>query len=251
MFSIKLHFIAIFLLLGYVTNSQTVTNSQLWQTFQSNPTFNKKWGGWLDLNYRRQGSFVEENFQQAIRIGLTYKLTKNQSITAGHAYFRHFRPRTGIDEVLGENRLWSQYLLNNQKRKNQLAHRFRLEMRNMEISPNQYIVFKDDIQNFYRFRYQLQLRFPISNPLKVKHPFYFIGSEEIMFHTGDLIEKNYFDQNRVLVGTEWQAAKNVFILGSYMHLIQYQPVQERWRQSHVLRFTLRHTPDWSKKEKNE
>jgi hypothetical protein len=229
-------------------NSQLVTNSQLWLTYQFTPSFNNKWGGWMDFNYRRQGSFVEENFQQALRMGLTFKLKKNQSVTGGYAYFKHFRPRTGFDEVLVENRLWSQYLLTNQKGKRQHAHRIRFEMRNMELSPNQALFNKDDIQTFYRFRYQWQIRFPITNLTKSKHPFWIVGSEEIMFHAGELIEQNYFDQNRAFLGLEWKAVENMHIVGGYMHLIQFQPVQDRWRQSHVFRITLRHTPDWTKKE---
>ncbi len=230
-----------------ISQSKVLSNSQLWASYQMNAQVNKDWGLWVDINQRTQGSFVEEQFQQAIRVGIFRKLNTNKSIAAGYAYFRHFRPRTGFDEILPENRIWLQYLKTIQQGNIQFAHRLRAEIREMK-RPAEQATSKDGFQTFGRFRYQLQARISLSQRKTKLHPDWFVISNEIMIHAGESIDRNFFDQNRLSAGYEWKANKTLFIQGGYMHLLQFQPIPDRWRQSHIIRLTIRHQPDWSKKK---
>jgi len=227
--------------------SKVFTNTQLWTTYQMNARLAPKWGVWVDLNQRTQGSFIDDQFQQAARVGIIHHFTNQKSVAVGYAYFRHYRPRTGFDEVLPENRIWAQYLKTIQQGNIQFAHRLRAEVREMK-RPAEQATPNDDVQTFGRFRYQLQARISLSKKKSKLHPDWLIVSNEIMIHGGESIDRNIFDQNRLSAGYEWQAHKTVFLQAAYMHLLQFQPIPDRWRQSHVIRLTIRHQPDWSKKK---
>jgi hypothetical protein len=229
-------------------NAQVVTNSQIWYSYQLNADISDKWGIWFDANYRSQSVFFTNNFQDALRVGMIRKIKPGQSITLGYAFFRHYRPRTGADEILPENRIWTQYAKSIQQGNLQFSHRLRGELRSIKRGPG--LATKNDAyQTFGRLRYQFQTRMNLNTKHSSLLPGWLILSEEIMLHGGESIDMHFFDQNRLQALFEWKVANALFFQAGYMHLIQYQPVQERWRQSHVIRLNVRHQPKLYKQSK--
>lgn len=233
---------------SFCLNAQVVTNSQMWYSYQLNADISDKWGIWFDANYRSQSTFFTNNFQDALRVGMIRKIKSGQSITLGYAFFRHYRPRTGADEILPENRIWTQYAKSIQQGNLQFSHRLRGELRNISRAPG--LATKNDAyQTFGRLRYQFQTRINLNTRHSSLLPEWLILSEEIMLHAGESIDMHFFDQNRLQAGFEWKVANSAFLQAGYMHLIQYQPVQERWRQSHAIRLNIRHQPKLFKQSK--
>jgi hypothetical protein len=227
------------------TYAQVVTRSQAWFTYQAQSRVSTKWSLGFDVNYRSQRAFFQENFQDAVRVGVTRHITEQTSWSAGYAYFRLYRPMQGPDEKLEEHRFWAQYLLVKSAGIWQLSHRIRAEQRNQEQTLNP-VRGRDDVFNTVRLRYMFTARYPLYQTSSVKLPLWLQLANEIMVHYGEEVGHRIFEQNRVVAGLEAGLTHDLFFSTSYMHLIQYQPLAHRWRQSHVVRLTLRHQLDWRK-----
>lgn len=230
--------------LPYVAHGQVRTDGQLWLSYHGHYHLHKQWHLQGDVNYRRQGNLVDENFQQALRLGIGPSWGKGWQATVGYAWFRHFRPRTGADEVLPEHRGWAQVQKTNVWRRGQLSYRLRLENRHMLRAPDLQRP-TDRVQSFGRLRLQAQVRQPL-RPRQPGSSTQWFAQNEVMLHTGESIGTRYFDQNRLYTGLEWKLSPQLRLMAGYMHLIQYQPVQQRWRQSHVLRLMVRQVPNAKK-----
>lgn len=225
--------------------AQVVTRSQVWFTYQAQARVSTKWSLWFDANYRSQRAFFQENFQDAVRVGVTRHITEQASWSAGYAFFRLYRPLQGPDEKLEEHRLWAQYFWLKSAGNWQLSHRIRAEQRNQEQTPNP-VRGRDDVFNTVRLRYMFTARYPLHQTPSVKLPLWLQVADEIMVHYGKGVGYRIFEQNRVVAGLEAGLGHGLFFGASYMHLMQYQPLAERWRQSHVVRLTLRHQLEWRK-----
>ncbi|MCU0374272.1 MAG: DUF2490 domain-containing protein [Chitinophagaceae bacterium] len=226
-----------------LVSGQVVTRSQAWFTYQAQARVSTKWSLWFDANYRSQRSFLQENFQDAIRVGITRHVTEKASWSAGYAFFRLYRPKPGPDDKLEEHRLWAQYFWVKSTGNWQLSHRIRAEQRNQELTPIP-VRDRDDVFNTVRLRYMFTGRYPLQQTKTTKLPLWLQLADEIMVHTGKGVGLRIFEQNRVVAGLEAGLGHSLFLSASYMHLLQYQPLAERWRQSHVVRLTLRHQLDW-------
>lgn len=242
-----IHFACLFFIFSYtqVIFAQPATTSQAWITYQAQARVSAKWSLWFDANYRSQRAFFQENFQDAVRVGITRQISEQASWSAGYAYFRAYRPQPGPDEKLEEHRLWAQYLLVQTKGRWQISHRFRAEHRNQEQTTEPQRG-EDDVLNTVRMRYMFIARHPLQQTEAVALPLWLQLANEIMVHSGKGVGWRIFEQNRVVAGVEAGLSSHLFLSASYMHLMQYQPLPNQWRQSHVVRLTLRHMLDWRK-----
>lgn len=86
-------------------------------------------GFWADAQLRTNDAFVENIFQNACRLGVTYYPNENLRVTLGYAYFNNLSPANGANVALHEHRAWQQVAYNISKPNIRILQTIRLEER--------------------------------------------------------------------------------------------------------------------------
>ena len=164
------------------------------------------------------------------------------SAAAGYAWFGSYLDQAD-NSFLDENRLWEQALWRMPGKKATLWHRIRTEQRFREMAG----AGKGETEFSFRFRYMFGSLFPIVRPKEGKT--FGLNVQlawEIMLHAGGSIENNYFDQNRVITGVNWQLNRTLSLATLYQHTVRYSLARDQTVTAHVIRITLNHQLDFRK-----
>ncbi len=190
-----------FLLLAAPAFSQTLhdNNANLWfQYFGDHPIAKSKWGVHLEGQWRRAG-FGATQQQILLRPGINFQWTKNISLSGGYAYTQSHP--YGDFPALGNNReyrLYEQVQINRRIRKQDFAHRFRLEQRHLGVLARH----PDGSYHTDSYRYENRMRYQARTqvPLKFGDKKNYIAlADELWFNFGKNVDKNVFDQNRAYI----------------------------------------------------
>jgi hypothetical protein len=73
------------------------------------------------------------------------------------------------------------------------------------------------------------------------------AANEIMFHWGDNIDNNNFDQNRTLAGVVIPVNPKIDFAVLYQLILQHQPLLKETQTIHSMRLTLFHNLDLRRK----
>jgi len=178
-----------------------------------------------------------KNYSQAlVRTGLTYKVNQKIDVTAGITHFRFF---INDETTRGEWRPWQELKLTDNIGKWKLSHRFRTEQRYNEIVKNSEAT--NEYQFNWRFRYRFDLRFPITKEKENGNNLYGLIGNEVMINAGKIITYNYFDQNRLYAGLNFEVNKKLSLQVQYMHIWQQQSNGFTLLDMNVIRFNIYHT----------
>lgn len=186
----------------------------VWLGYFSSINFKKHWSVNTDLQYRMK-NWLANPSQALVRSGLAYRLNDKVRFTIGIAHFRFY-----LDNVVtrGEWRPWQEILLTNDINKVKIAHRLRAEQRFNESTrkgkPSGEYLFN------WRFRYRIELQIPVLR--KNGKSISMIGGDELLVNAGKNIRYNYFDQNRLYAGINFEQNKNLTYQIQFMKIWQQQ-----------------------------
>lgn len=236
-----------FLMLWAEIPSLAQGNGQLWMTYNNQTRLSEKWGYTFDVNYRTRGFFPFNSTLTAARAGANYFVNNRLRLSAGYAWFGTYIPDLD-NNWLPEHRIWQQAQWTIRKSKFQLVHRFRLEQRF-----RQELIKSPSTEPTYayttRARYMIQFQGLLLPP---KEPDGFQlswqAANEIMFHSGDILTSQLFNQNRTLAGVVISPNRKFDFAVLYQLILQYLPVLEKVEDVHTIRLTVFHTLDYRKEK---
>jgi len=217
------------------SSSEIIHDNMLWLGYYNTINFNDKWSLNSDAQFRTKNG-VKNNSQALIRTGLSYKINNKIDITSGLAHFRFFITN---ERTRGEWRPWQEIKLTSNFGSVNLINRFRVEQRYIEgVIDSQ----PSNKYNFnFRFRYRLDVKIPINKEKEEGKNFYLLLGNEIMVNAGENINSNYFDQDRLFVGLNYELNKKITLQFQYMHIWQQLATGNTLMNLDVIRFNLYHT----------
>lgn len=238
----KTPFLLLLCLLMLPWQVQAQQSFQKWLTYNNTTKLSPTWGLTFDINHRSKNLSFEDPFLLAGRMGITYALPKNISLTGGYSWFGHLS-YTSVPLRLDENRLWQQVMVQQKYPGFLLSHRFRTEQRFIEKKPEK-VQPKDYFDESARFRYALQLQGPFGADIKGLQWF---TSNEIMLNARENTHGSLFNQNRTLAGIIISPDQNLDLAILYQSIYQYSPLQKGMGWTNSARITLLHRLDLSSK----
>jgi hypothetical protein len=212
-----------------------VNDNMVWLGYFSMIKFNERWSLNSDVQFRTRNE-IKNNSQALLRTGVSYKLNEKVDVTLGMAHFRFFITN---DKTRGEWRPWQEVKVLDQIGKVKLSHRFRVEQRFNELVKNREAV--NEYQFNLRFRYRFDLRFPLIKEKEKGNNLYGIFGNELMINAGNTIVYNYFDQNRLYTGINYEINKKIALQLQYMHLWQQASDGLSLNSNNIVRFNIYHT----------
>ncbi len=238
----KGHFIYIIVLIAFALNSfsQSVTptilrDNQLWLGYYNSLVFNSKWSMNSDMQFRTKNE-MKHYSQALIRSDVSYKLKDRITISVGLAHFRYF---ITDEKTRGEWRPWQELKLTDKTGICKIIHRLRVEQRFNETFKNSEAT--NDYQFNFRFRYKFDLRYPILKEKEEGNNVYALIGNEVMINAGNSITYNYFDQDRLYVGINYEVNKKLSLQLQYMHVWQQGSNGLTLNSNEVIRFNIYHT----------
>ncbi len=212
-----------------------VKDNQLWLGYYNSIILNSKWSVNSDLQFRTKNE-IKHYSQALIRSDISYKPKDRITIAVGLAHFRFF---ITDEKTRKEWRPWQELKLTDKFNMLKLTHRFRIEQRLNEIVKNDELT--NDYQFNFRFRYRLDVRYPILIEKEAGNNMYALIGNEIMINAGKNITYNYFDQNRLYIGLNYELNKKLSLQLQYMHIWQQGTNGITLYSNEVIRFNIYHT----------
>jgi hypothetical protein len=234
----RTYFIISFFVLSSVIRSQESSkqvrrSDQVWLGYYNSIILNKKLAVNSDWQFRTK-DWLEHNSQALGRIGLNYKLNDKFNVTAGAAHFRYYLN----DHVTrGEWRPWQEIAINDESGSLKISHRLRIEERFNQKADKGHPV--DSYKFNWRFRYKLDLQYPVAKLGENKRIYLTLGNE-ILINAGKEIVYNYFDQNRSSAGLLVELNKNISLQPQFIYIWQQEAEGRTINQINVIRFNLVH-----------
>lgn len=222
---------------GFSQNSSPAEthDNMLWIGYYNSIILDPKWSVNSDIQFRTK-NWIHDFSQALIRSDISYKISDKVSASIGVAHFRFFIDN---ETTRGEWRPWQEVKILDQIGKVKLSHRFRVEQRFNELVKNREAV--NEYQFNLRFRYRFDLRFPLIKEKEKGINLYYILGNELMINAGNTIVYNYFDQNRLYTGINYEINKKIALQLQYMHLWQQASDGLSLNSNNIVRFNIYHT----------
>jgi hypothetical protein len=208
--------VLLFLLLPLGTKAQSATTPRYTAVplywYSLNSTFSKS--SWLllaDLHYRHQAQPISTDFWFA-RIGFGHGWSQGYKLIGGYAHL--WRPISNFDQsYLDENRLYLEGSYIKKSRFISMFYRFRWEHRFIEG------ITENEMETFYRQRYRflLSATFYVSKSNDLPAP---VIANELLLQTGEGIQSNFLDQNRLFIGLRQRVSKALSFDIGYMPVLK-------------------------------
>lgn len=223
------------LFLGQAARSQTVYHQNLyWLRYQNQLVFNERWQWNNEIDNRR---FINPDVQHQFifhsRVHYRYnRWDFGAGFTTSLAYA--FRPESVVSHPTTELRPVLEASYEIPIRQLLLQQRIRLDNRFFEEDSFDGLDGKYDFVG--RFRYRIQVRFPLR---KNKDDLQTVGmriADEIMVNTSD----NFFDQQRAYVSVDTRLSNRFTLETGYIHIYQQRRGAEEFFSRNVLRLSLLH-----------
>lgn len=228
---------------------QVMPLQQIWAGYVQQTRLTDKWGLWADANIRTRDHFTNDFSTSIARIGVSYFLSENASVTAGYAYGHYFAGNDGKKVAQPEHRPWQQVQWSRKYPKLRLQQRVRLEERFRRKFENAYKL-ADGYHFNYRLRYNVSAAMPLGKKPFQPHALSLVVNDEVMLNFGKEIVYNTFDQNRLFVGFNYHLSKNSTLQAGYMNTFQQQASGNNYKNIHTLRINLLQNLDVRKKTKS-
>lgn len=219
---------------------------QFWTSINSTWRFSDHLGAMGDFHVRRNDFLKDPNFY-FLRAGGVYWF--NDKISAaggvGALWLATLSESQDYNYAL-EKRLYQQLLWRSINGRARFLQRVRTEQRWHEVLNS------DGSVN--RIRFSNRVRFLFSASIRIfngKNKPRLVLADEILFHFGEEIVYNTFDQNRIFIGINHRLSKNwVFDFG-YMSVFQQKYTGYQYDLNHTIRLFFYLSPDLRKKKDEE
>ncbi|MCK7591745.1 DUF2490 domain-containing protein [Subsaxibacter sp. CAU 1640] len=239
---IRIMIIMMVLLGTTISNAQKNVDHQnlLWTRYALKLKINDSWSVSQEIEERtywfpwRQHQFVTRTMGR-------YNFKNGFGVGAGFAYFRQSLPQDPeVNVNYTQPELRSEFELtytHSLSEKLSMNHRYWNELR----------YFKEEGQDYeygnMRLRYRLELQYKHSASLT------FRAFDEIFINLGENIVNNTFDQNRYGASIQYMPIKNFGLELGYINWFQQRPSGVDFYNRNIVRVTVHHTIDVSKKSK--
>ena len=225
---------------GQAPEKQTHSREQLWLAFFNQTRFNERWGGWLDVQYRMTGNFVERPFQFLFRPAITYFITDNLRANFGYALIKHY-PGEGLNNVRTEHRPWQQIWWSQKYPGLSTLQWIRFEQRfNEKVVAD---VRQDGYNYNFRVRYNLSFMVPLKGKEMAARVPFAVVINELFVNLGQRIVYNTFDQNRLFAGFGYNFTQHLNCQFGYLNVYQQESAGNIYAVSHSIRLALLHSLD--------
>ena len=223
------------------TERQVDHNTQFWTSVNSTWRLSKRWGIIGDIHIRRDNFLKDPNFY-FLRLGGAYWINDQFSVVGGAAALWLATDTDVGREYALERRLYQQVLWRSQIKKVTFLQRIRIEQRwHQVLDPLDGTVDRVRFSNRFRFLFSGAIQV-FENP---KLPRLTI-SDEILFHVGNEIVFNTFDQNRLFLGFNQRLSKNWTVDYGYMMVYQQRYSGFEYDMNHTIRLFFYFSPDLRK-----
>jgi hypothetical protein len=226
------------------TDKDVTDQLQFWTSINTTFRFTDRWGLMGDFHIRRNNFILDPSFY-FMRAGGVYWLDNKFSLAGGGAllWLATETEQAGNQFAL-EKRIYQQILWRNEIRKIVFLQRIRNEQRWHHILDNQ-------TGNIDHTRFTNRVRFLLSGTIKVlkneKLP-RFVVADEILFHFGNEVTYNTFDQNRIFLGISQRFGKGWKYDFGYMLVFQQKYTGYQYDRNHTIRLFFYYSPDLRKKK---
>jgi len=233
-------------MLIHAQNEKEVNDQvQFWTSVNSTLRLSNKFGLMGDFHIKRN-DFIKDPEFYFIRFGGVYWLDDAFSFAGGLAGLWLATETNNDISFAFEKRIYQQILWRNEIRHVVFMQRIRNEQRWHEV------LNEDGSVN--RVRFSNRVRFLLSWNIKVfkneKLP-KLVLSDEILFHFGEEIVYNTFDQNRFFIGVNHKINKIWTLDLGYMLVYQQQYSGYQYDKNSTLRVFFYYTPDFRKNKDHE
>lgn len=214
------------------------SNFNNWFTYFAQYKFSPRWAMHADIQFRTDNE-VAFTRQSLLRAGAQYFFRPDLNVTLGYAYVNTFS--NNIIGSFKEHRIWQQLLYNQMLGKTNMTHRVRLEQRFVENLASE----SGDYFNGHRLRYFNRTIFPLGKKQRPKAAPYLALQEEVFLNfASDDINKNFFDQNRLLVAFGILHEKHTRLEIGYMNQL-VNPAVGQNVTNHILQLSVLQVLDFS------
>ncbi|MFT5647989.1 MAG: hypothetical protein ACI976_002685 [Aureispira sp.] len=242
--TIGLILFSIFILSAKAQTEKEINNQiQFWTSINSTWRFSDHWGVMGDLHIRRNDFLKDPDFY-FLRAGGVYWFNNKISAAGGLGalWLAKEAQNGGFDYAL-ERRIYQQVLWRSLHGRTRFLQRIRTEQRWHEVLNT------DGSVN--RVRFSTRVRFLFSGSFRifedVKKPRLVIA-DEVLFHFGNEIIYNTFDQNRLFIGINQRLNKDWTFDFGYMPVLQQQYSGYQYNLNHTIRLFFYLSPDLRKKK---
>ncbi|QEC53648.1 uncharacterized protein DUF2490 [Anseongella ginsenosidimutans] len=215
--------------------------SQYWIRYFNRSQLNNKWTVQTEIELRRFAFPDRQHVWLLPRIQLTRALKSGWNVGAGITYNIQSQPQDPdlpVELRRPEIRLHQEI---NYRHGNKLdiSHRYRIEERFIRRTSGAHL---DDGYNFnVRFRYRIQLQYPLIRGTDNKGTLQAKLFDEIMLNAGKNVVSNVFDQNRIYAALNYSFSKNLQVELGYLNIFQEKSNGSDFLNTNVLRTTIYHT----------
>lgn len=225
---------------------QTFEQAQFWTSINSTFRLSQRWGVLGDIHIRRDNFLKYPNFY-FLRLGGAYWINDQFSLAGGiAALWLDTETDIGTEFAL-ERRTYQQLLWRAQISKMTFLQRIRIEQRwHQVLDPTDGSV--DRVRYSNRFRFLLSGAFQLFENPKLPRP---TISNEVLFHVGNEIIYNTFDQNRLFLGFNQRISKNLTVDYGYMMVYQERYSGFEYDINHTIRLFFYFSPDLRKQVDEE
>lgn len=220
--------------------------AQFWTSINSTWRFSDHWGVMGDFHIRRTDFLQDPNFY-FVRAGGVYWFNDKMSLAGGAAalWYAVEDETEGFNYAL-EKRIYQQLLWRSVNGRARFLQRIRNEQRWHQVL--------NDDGSVNRVRFSNRVRLLLSASIRIfedaKKP-RLVLSDEILFHFGNEIVYNTFDQNRFFVGINHRLNKSWSFDFGYMAVYQQKYNGYQYDLNHTLRLFFYLSPDLRKKKDDE
>ena len=216
-------------------------NTHFWTSVNGTLRLSQRWGMITDAHIRRENFIRDPNFY-FLRLGAAYWLDDQFSVAGGIAALWLATDTDVGTEFALERRTYQQILWRAQIKKITFLQRIRIEQRWHEVL-DQTDGSVDRVRFSNRFRFLLSAAIRVFENPKSPRP---VISNEILFHVGNEILYNTFDQNRLFLGFNQRLGKNWTVDYGYMMVYQERYSGFEYDLNHTIRLFFYYSPDLRK-----
>lgn len=205
-----------------------------WNILNINMKINSKWSAFTEGQIRSL-SFYDNFHYQELKVGVSYKIKTNFSVTTGIGDYNTYSEGGNFVRPMQNNeiRTWVQANLKNPFDYIIFEHRYRAEQR---FTSNGY-------RN--RFRYRLSAVVPLQGKKIMPKTFYLSAWNEIFFTDNE----PFFERNRLFIGGGYEFSESFAVQTGYIHQFDYKINDETGRA--FFNIALLYSFDLKKKEAHD
>ena len=244
---IILIYILVLPIIGFSQKQIDVNNNSWWNYSGTHKLTNKV--SLFTLYSWRRNDFVKNWQQSLVRVGVSYKLSDNFTITPGYDWvvtFPYGKQPTAVQFT--EHRIFEQFVLKNKVNRIYFTHRYRFEQRFLENASlgldNQKIT--DGYRLRQRARYRLTITIPLNHKTMEDNTIFLTVFDEVFINFGKGTANNSLDQNWVSAALGWKFNSKMNVKLGYQNQFIIKSNGINMERNHTFTVAIGYNFDFSK-----